>query len=663
MAQQRGRSLNVKHRSLIGSIQGRSREVLRFFERKRYKLTPEQTATVDRLMLAALSRRAAYWLIILLVASAGGLGLATRHQTVAANAWLPLDAWAFGVWLFTVPYLYLLYRTIRDHDRGERKSRRGLDWLWILWCSALSFWWMIGAFSLTQPKVEPGTFTLDLTTFMWTTLLGHVFTVLALAPSWKAVWGSVGVAVWLPLLYLGFDPPSGVDGHLVTTLQYWLGGQAAAWCLVGLFLHQDIRRGYARGLLIEHERLQVERERQLVEKASSEKNFFIASISHDVRQPLTALSLALTSLSGKVRTHPLALIDVVDAQAQARSIEDMVDGAFDVARLEAGTWKVSRREIALPRLVVDVVERVRAEARAKNLSIGTFCPPYLVRSDYHALQRILHNLLHNAIRYTPARDAPRENKNSILVGCQRRGQMVRISVIDTGIGIPEERLDDIFKEYVQLDNVERDRYKGFGLGLAIVRGLAKLLEHEPDVRSRVGAGSRFSISVPIVGRIPPELLDSTGSAGSVETELQLNVALLEDDPDVRRRMVAHLSELGCYVFAGESADQLLARLATEEPPCELQFILSDYRLRDGRTGVEEIRSIRKNLGRPVPAAICAAQTSAEVLRKVADEGFELLPKPIPQARLLSLLKRYELRSTEESATATTLGSDQVPLQH
>jgi len=257
-----------------------------------------------------------------------------------------------------------------------------------------------------------------------------------------------------------------------------------------------------------------------------------------------------------------------------------------------------------------------------------------------AFERIIRNLVGNALRYTPGTS---DRPGHVQLRCDVQGDRVRISVIDDGIGIPATRIDDIFKEYVQLANPERDQRKGLGLGLSIVKGLANLLGHELDLESTEGVGSRFSVYVPISAEIPPELL-MMSSEPSVEAKApKLNgmlVALIEDNEDARVAMREHLQRWECEVIDGESADELIQALAVDGQMQRPDFILSDYRLRNGKTGVEAIAAVRKAISHTTPAAIWTAETTPVALQDIAKAGLPRLSKPPELLFLASLLTKH-----------------------
>jgi CheY-like chemotaxis protein len=256
------------------------------------------------------------------------------------------------------------------------------------------------------------------------------------------------------------------------------------------------------------------------------------------------------------------------------------------------------------------------------------------------LERILRNLIGNAIKYTPSIVAGAAGR--VVVECEKRGEFIAIIVGDNGIGIPKDKHDDIFKEYVQIGNPERDREKGFGLGLSIVRHLGRLLKHEVKLEeSAEGRGSRFSVLVRRAASIPPELRPSKVSKRTSEIPnfKDTVVVLIEDDTASREALYELLLDWGCYVVEAESAADAISKIRSEESPLAPNFILSDYRLREGRTGLDAISAVRQEIKSPVPAAIWSAETSPQVLQCIAEAGIEMLSKPVDEMQLLKVLKR------------------------
>ena len=261
------------------------------------------------------------------------------------------------------------------------------------------------------------------------------------------------------------------------------------------------------------------------------------------------------------------------------------------------------------------------------------------------LQRILLNLASNAVRYAA--------RGGVLVGCRRRGQSLRIAVWDTGCGIPEDRREDIFREFVRLDNPERDRSKGLGLGLAIASRLALLLGSRIELHSTVGRGSIFAIDIPLADAA------SQVEGALVQREPQPRgaslrgtfVVIVDDDEPALAGMRGLLEDWGCLTLTAGSAAEALGKLTEHDRPPEL--IVCDYRLRAGDTGIEAIRRIRMAVACPVPAILVTADTTPEALRAANENGLPILHKPISPVKLRALLAQLLASAPAAKREAST----------
>jgi signal transduction histidine kinase len=230
--------------------------------------------------------------------------------------------------------------------------------------------------------------------------------------------------------------------------------------------------------------------------ANDSKSRFLAAASHDLRQPLQALRLYLDTLDARLtdRMDRRILAGAIDALAAG---EDLLRNYLDVSVLEAGILAPRLDDVALKPLLEELTRQYAAEADAKGLDLRMVPPHATVRSDPALLRRLLSNLIANAIRYT--------QDGGVLIGCRHQGDAVRIEVWDTGIGIPADKLDSVFEDFYQVGNSERDRTRGLGLGLSVVDRTARLLDHKVTVRSRVGKGSVFSVTLPLTRWETPRL--------------------------------------------------------------------------------------------------------------------------------------------------------------
>ena len=374
------------------------------------------------------------------------------------------------------------------------------------------------------------------------------------------------------------------------------------------------------------ERKVEERTRQL-EVANQAKSRFLAAASHDLRQPLHALGLFVAQLHGRSSAEDRKrLIGGMDAALSA--MNELFNALLDVSRLDAGVLTPSVTEFPVARLQQRLETTFAGAAREKALSLRLVESSVCIRSDFILLERILSNLMSNAIRYTKS--------GRILVGCRKRSSQLRIEVWDTGIGIPQDQQQNIFSEFYRLGKSHADQRGGLGLGLAIVDRLGRLLNHPIQVSSTLDKGSCFSVTVPMVGASAP-LVASQSTAprtrfGASNGKL---VVVIDDDPLVLESMCGLIRTWGCSVVTGSGHGAALAALAAYDHPPDV--IISDYHLRDGTTGIEAIRQLRRALAAPIPAFLMSGDTNPEPLREARSNGYPLLHKPVEPAALRTTL--------------------------
>lgn len=378
--------------------------------------------------------------------------------------------------------------------------------------------------------------------------------------------------------------------------------------------------------VLSEEKAAAEEARARAEDANMAKSKFLAAASHDLRQPLQAMSLFIEALRHE-KDPARAETTLAHLGASAESVEELLNELLDISRLEAGLFKPQTRVLSL-QAVFDALEReLRPVAEEKGIELCFVATRLRVTSDPAMLGRILRNIIGNAIRYT--------ERGAVLVGCRRKGDRVAIAVCDTGPGIAPDHHQAIFREFYQLGNPERDRRKGLGLGLAIVDGLCRILDHPLELKSRVGRGSTFLIHVPIaVAGEPYQEAIEDGAASALQGYA---VLVIDDEPTMCQALAEVLGRWGCRVVTAESTQDALARLAEGFSPAG---IIADYRLREGSTGTEAIAEIRRALDRPVAAAILTGDTAPERLREASASGLLLLHKPVKPALLRAALASW-----------------------
>ena len=393
---------------------------------------------------------------------------------------------------------------------------------------------------------------------------------------------------------------------------------------------------------IELERKVAERTQEL-ELANAAKSRFLAMASHDLRQPLHALGLFVaqlrTPLKSGERTKTIERID-----ATRKEMNEMFNSLLDISRLDAGILTPKITEIPIARLLQKIETTFDRATREKGLRLRVRRSDAWVRSDAMLLERILLNLVSNAVRYTL--------RGGIIVGCRRRGEMLRIEVWDSGPGIPEDQKQNIFGEFFQLPAPERNQYGGLGLGLAIVDRFRLLLNHQIDLASTVGRGSRFAILVPMADECvtSTEPVDSPHPAAfAVEGKVILVIA---DAPIVQEVTGGLLGKWGYSVLTAGSDEAALIRLAERQQRPDL--IISDYHLASGKTGIRAIEQINAAFGSSIPAILISGDTAPEPSRDAKDRGYILLHKPVDPMRLRAVMHELFIDHDDRRDTGPAL---------
>lgn len=400
-------------------------------------------------------------------------------------------------------------------------------------------------------------------------------------------------------------------------------------------------------LRLENESLvgNLQEERDRAQAADRAKTRFLAAASHDLRQPIHALSLLVSTLAILGQRGNVASGDARNLATRAKSavgnLSGLLNALLDISRLDAGIVTIANETVALRDLFRDLRDEFTADAAGRGVQLRVVDSDLLVDSDPMMLRRILNNLLSNAFRYTKA--------GSILLGCRRRGNSVEIQVWDTGCGIAADQQAMVFEEFVQLQNPARDRTQGLGLGLAIVRRTAELLQHPLRLASVPGRGSMFSITVPKARPItsPLQLARSLPAAG-----IAAGIMLVEDEKDVLDAMTGLLTLEGHRVYAGRSVGEVLSThaeaLSAGDAPIDL--VVADYRLEHGANGLEAIESLYTHIGRRVPAIIVTGDTSPSRLKEVSASSVGILHKPVTGEELSEAIR---VALSEDDAVAPT----------
>nr|WP_316641237.1 ATP-binding protein [uncultured Roseateles sp.] len=390
--------------------------------------------------------------------------------------------------------------------------------------------------------------------------------------------------------------------------------------------------------------LEVQRDRAL--ELSRSRSRFLAAASHDLRQPVHALSLFVGALgqnpskeqSQNILRHVGSAIDAMGT---------MFNAMLDISKLDADLLQPNWQVLNLRTLLIRVAADQPLLASAKGLGFSCEMPPALhptVRCDPVLLERILRNLLSNAVRYTA--------EGSVRLRLRVRAGRVEIVVADTGVGIPRARREQVFEEFVQLPHPEREREQGLGLGLAIVKRLVGLLGLRLVLRSRPGRGTVFTLRLPLADEPAatgpaPAPATSPGRPSKLDQLGQGDIVIVVDDSaEIRLAMSALLSAWGCQVFAAANVRELMPQVMRLSAPPRL--LLCDYRLADGNGGIAAIDQLRDAFNQDIPAVLVTGDTAPEQLREAVASGLPLLHKPVTQLQLREAMERAIAMHAEPS---------------
>ncbi len=366
--------------------------------------------------------------------------------------------------------------------------------------------------------------------------------------------------------------------------------------------------------------------RDVAEEANRSKDQFLAAASHDLLQPLNAARLLISTLHE--RSLPEAEHHLVGRAHQAlEGAEELLTDLLDISRLDQAAVRPDLAVYSLEELLAPLASEFQPVAAAAGLFLQVQSPPLAVNTDARLLGRILRNLLSNACRYT--------ERGGVLLRAARLEGQVRLEVVDTGRGIPEDQLGAIFEEFNQLDVPRRPGHQGVGLGLAIVERITRLLGYPLEVCSRVGQGSVFSLKVPLAGQpLVSEPLRST-LPGLGDPLPGCRLLVIDNEPAILESMAALLGHWDCRVLTARDLPEALQVLAGQPP----EAILADYHLDHGQNGGEAVQQLRLHFGYEIPAVLITADRSAGCQAEAARLAAPLLNKPLRPGKLRAVLSQ------------------------
>jgi signal transduction histidine kinase/CheY-like chemotaxis protein len=383
----------------------------------------------------------------------------------------------------------------------------------------------------------------------------------------------------------------------------------------------------------------------IADEANISKTRFLAAASHDILQPLNAARLYVTSLVERQSGGENArLVDNIDESLEA--IEEILGALLDISRLDAGAMTPSISSFRMSDLMRSLQVEFMPMAREKNLEL-IFVPSTLaVKSDRVLLRRLLQNLISNAIKYTPT--------GKVLIGCRPRGANLQISIHDTGLGIPQHKRGEIFKEFHRLDQGARIA-RGLGLGLSIVERIARVLEHSISIYANKNGGSHFAVTLPVAHGFNQVQLPANGSIISSKTPMSgTTIVCVENDPAILDGMKTLLRGWDANVIAAVDPKQACKEIASSSEP--ITGLLVDYHL-DRGNGIAAIRDIRHKFGAAIPAILITADRSPPVREAARAYGIVVLNKPVKPATLRALLSQWRSQQTATSLSPTEAGEN------
>lgn len=526
---------------------------------------------------------------------------------------LPLLLWAMAA--SSVPVMRLVLQFIYKHlQPPDREAPR-----WGAYCTISNLVsglvWSAAIFVFHIPD------SLTHQAFIIITVLGMTAGALTLTSS------------WLPAFHALVLPP------LITLMLHMLGKGTPEWIALSLMsvlftgillrVASTSYRHFTEAVRLRLENLdlieKLRNQKTKAEQANQSKTQFLASASHDLRQPVHSLALFAEALRYEVNT-PKAQMLMNNLSKSIESIDELLSSLLDISKLDARVVKVNEADIRL-RPILQKISNEFYKPEGQTIHFRVRECNFAVHSDPVLLTNIIRNLVSNAFRYT--------RKGGILVACRKRSNHVSIEVWDTGVGIPKSEIQNIFNEFYQLENPERDRSKGLGLGLAICQRLCELLKHSLSVQSTPGRGSVFKIRVPLA---KAEFVSETSRKTTLASGFgNHTVLVVDDEKEILNAMRAVLQSWQCHVITAGSAREAL-QLLTENPELKPRLIICDYRLRDQETGTSVIDAIRSSLNSAIPAIIMTGDTAPERIREAEASGHLLMHKPIKPSALYNALQ-------------------------
>ena len=509
------------------------------------------------------------------------------------------------------------YGLLKQYYKVERDESSVIRWGWIFAGTAFVSGCTWGAASILFLQTD----NLIIMVFLLMTLTG--ITVGSSASLANFVWSYYAFAIPTILPFAYVLVLAGEPGFIVLSLML------SVFLLLQLVVAKKNQNTLDKSIVLRNENIELVEQLQIknkkAEQANVAKTRFLAAASHDLRQPLHAMSIFLNVLSENNKDPEQAVV-VDKIKKSSVSLENLLESLLDISKLDAGVINVDVKPFKIQTMFDVLRNEFKSIAAEKELDIHFMPTSLSLNTDMQIIERVLRNLISNAIRYT--------EKGKVLVGCRRKKNSVVLSVWDTGIGIDSDESDIIFEEFHQLDNLSRDRSKGLGLGLSIVKRLTALLGVELSLKSVPGKGSVFSVECPrsFVEKTVP--IDTT----SVLIDSKLSdktIIVVEDEAEIRDALNMLLSSWGCRVLELTSVGDVKDKLSVND---KVDMILADYRLANHETGVDVIHAIHELYhDEKIPAIIITGDTAPQRIKDAECSGFQIMHKPVAGGKLRALI--------------------------
>ena len=343
---------------------------------------------------------------------------------------------------------------------------------------------------------------------------------------------------------------------------------------------------------------------------------FFAGVSHDLKQPLSAINLFLGVLENE-KDEEKKKMYISKVMESSKNLNTLFDDLLDMSRIDQIMNDVNKVRVHVPDLIGRIIKDFDVMANDKGLYLHTHVADVYVYSDATMLERIIRNLLANAIRYTA--------KGGVLLACRIKGENVSIEIWDTGVGIPKDRMESIFERYTQLNNPNNEAINGFGLGLSIVSRLLSALDHKLELASRVGRGTVFKVLAPRLKKVEKitEVVDKWQSGNQFFGKFAI---VIDDERNIAEAMLAAAMAWDIEALAVSSLSELEKLLATLERAPDI--ILTDFTLSDTETGLMAVEMIEEYFDKPVSAIVISGERDEKILQEIEFFGCHFLPKPV-----------------------------------